>query len=144
MHIILTWNCGISVEVAFLCLLCVCLPSLSTKEWTNQQDNAKTKMGYISLPSILNDIVGTTNYYCVILKMVISDDAIKAIQNGVIPFPCKRRKYCFFLKNQKKNFVFSKPQKNRWVVFFNKNGFISTLLLSKRKKHSSSRQCVVT
>jgi len=43
--------------------------------------------------------------------MVISDDAIKTIQNGVIPFPGKRRKYCFFLKKQKKTFFFQNPKK---------------------------------
>ena len=34
-------------------------------------------MGYISLPLVLNAIIGLTSYYCVILKMVILHDAIK-------------------------------------------------------------------
>ena len=40
-------------------------------------------MGCISLPSNLNAIIGITSYYCVILDMTISHDAIKTIQNGV-------------------------------------------------------------
>jgi len=81
-------------------------------------------MGYISLHSILNVIIGITSYYCVILKMVILHDAIQTIQNGVFLF--------FFLKN-KNLFLFEKPkkhffqtQKNRWVVFL-KPGFFQTL-----------------
>jgi len=42
--------------------------------------------GYISLPSILNAIIGITSYQCVVLKMAILHDAIKTIQNGVFPF----------------------------------------------------------
>jgi len=34
-------------------------------------------MGYISLPSNLNGIIGITSYYCVILKLMILHDAIK-------------------------------------------------------------------
>jgi len=38
---------------AFLCLMCACLPSRTI----DQQHFAKTKMGYISLPSNLNAIM---------------------------------------------------------------------------------------
>jgi len=61
------------------------LPNLTTLEWIDQQLFAKTKMGYISLPSDLNVIIGITSYYCVILKMVILLDAIKPIQNSFFP-----------------------------------------------------------
>jgi len=60
-------------------------------------------MGYMSLPSDFNAIVGISNYYCVILKMVVLHDAIKTIQNGIFVF--------FFLKN-KNLFPFKKIQKN--------------------------------
>jgi len=50
-------------------------------------------MGYISLPSDLNVIIGIRSYYCVILKMVIMHDAIKTIQNRAFVF--------FFLKKNK-------------------------------------------
>jgi len=57
----------------------------------------KTKMGYISLPSILNVIVAITSYYCVILKIVILHDEIKTIQNGVFLLSLKKeQKSCFF------------------------------------------------
>jgi len=42
----------------FFCLLCVWLPSLTTLEWIDQQHFAKIKMGYISLPLLLNAIIG--------------------------------------------------------------------------------------
>jgi len=76
--------------MVFLCLLYACLPSLTVQEWTDQQHFVKTKMGYISLPSILNAIIGITSYYCVILKMVILHDTIKTIQNGVFLFSLKK------------------------------------------------------
>jgi len=41
-------------------------------------------MGYISLPSIFNAVIGMTSYYGVILKMVILHDGIKTIQNDFI------------------------------------------------------------
>jgi len=59
----------------------------------DQKHIAKSKMGYISLSSILNAIIGITSYYCVILKMVILHDAIKTIQNG---------DFVFFLKKEQK------------------------------------------
>jgi len=34
-------------------------------------------MGYVSLPSIFNAVIGITRYYCVLLKMVILHDAKK-------------------------------------------------------------------
>jgi len=54
------WNRRICVGVAYLCLQCAFLPSLTTlMEWTDQQHFAKTKMGYISLTSLLNAIFAT-------------------------------------------------------------------------------------
>ena len=52
----------------------------------DQQHFAKTKMGYISLPSHLNAIIGITSCCCVILQVVILHGAIKTIQNGVFGF----------------------------------------------------------
>jgi len=123
MQINLTWNCGVCVEIVFLCVLCAFLPSLTTLEWIYQQF-AKTKMGYISLPSILNGIIGITSYYRVILKIMILLDVIKAIKNKVFPFSLKKEQNLVSLK-KKKIFL---NQKNRWVVFFLKrNGFFSIL-----------------
>ena len=69
----------------------------------DQQHFAKTKMGYISLPSHLNAIIGIKSYHCVILKMVTVHDAINTIQNRVfVIFIKKRTKTCFFSKNNKK------------------------------------------
>ena len=98
----LTWNCSVCVRVAFLRLLCACLPNLTTLEWIDQQHFAKSKMGYISLPSNLNAIIGITSYYCVMLKMVILHDALKTIQNRV---------FMFFLKKEQKPVSFQKTQK---------------------------------
>jgi len=84
-------------------------------------------MGYIALPSILNAIIGTTSYYCVILKIVALHDGIKTIQNWVFLFSLKKRtESCFFLKN----LFFSKKQKKTGGLFFfeKKNRFFSTLL----------------
>ena len=53
--------------------------------------NTLRKMGYISLASILNAIIGITSY-CVILKKVILHDAIKTNQNVL------KNKYLFFKK----------------------------------------------
>jgi len=47
-------------------------------------------MGYISLPSNLNGIIGMTSYYCVILKITILHDAVKTIKNKVFPFSLKK------------------------------------------------------
>jgi len=71
-------------------------------------------MGYISLPSILNGIIGITSYYRVILKIMILLDVIKAIKNKVFPFSLKKEQNLVSLK-KKKIFL---NQKNRWVVFF--------------------------
>jgi len=47
-------------------------------------------MGYMSLPTILNAIIGITSYYCVILEMVILHNRIKTIYNGVFLFSSKK------------------------------------------------------
>jgi len=98
----LTWNCRVCVEVGFLCLLCACLPNLTTLEWIDQQRFAKTKMGYISLPLNLNAIIGITSHYCVILKIVILHDTMKTIHNGVFVFFFNTNKNLFLVKKNKK------------------------------------------
>ena len=52
MFINLTWKCRVCVCVAFLCLLCALLPSLTNLEWIDQQHFAKTKMGTFLYPQI--------------------------------------------------------------------------------------------
>jgi len=59
-------------------------------------------MGFISLSSNLNAIIGITSCYCVILKIVTLHDAIKTIQNGVLVFFKKEQKSVFFQKKNKK------------------------------------------
>ena len=120
-YINLTWNDRVYVGVAFFCLLCACLPNLTTLEWIDQQHIAKTKVRCISLPSNLNTAISIKSYYCVILKMVILHDAIKTIQNRFL---------CFFLKKEQKH-VFSKKWINEdmWIVFF-KPGFFNPDYLS--------------
>ena len=59
------------------------------------QKFAKTKMGYIPLPSNLNGIIGITSYYCVILKIMILHDTIK---NKVFPFSLKTEQSLVSLK----------------------------------------------
>ena len=61
-------------------------------------------MGFISLSSILNAIIGITSYYCVILKMVILHDAIKNNSECFFCVYLKRTKTYSFLKQQKKFF----------------------------------------
>jgi len=61
-------------------------------------------MGYISVPSILDAIIGITSYYCVILKIVILHDGIKTIQNGVILFSVKKEQNLALKKNKKNGF----------------------------------------
>ena len=105
--------------MAFLCLLCACLPSFATYEWSDQQHFTKTKMGYISLPSVLNARVGITSYYCVILKIVILHDGKTTIQNAVFRFSLKKeRNIVSFQKTKKTLFIFK--QKNRWLFFLKK------------------------
>ena len=104
--------------VAFLCLLRAFLPSLTTLEWIDQQHFAKTKMGYISLPSNLNATIGITSYYCVILKVEILHDAIETIPNGVFVFFFKRAKTCFFWKKTN-----SDLKKQVGCFFLKKTGF---------------------
>ena len=119
MPINLTWNCRVCVQMVFLCLLCAFLPN-TTLEWIDQKF-AKTKMEYISLPSNLNSIIGTTSYYCVILKIMIFHDPIKTIKNKVFPFSKKKiTKLCFFFKKTEKP-VFLKKQKQVGFFFFWKN-----------------------
>jgi len=55
----------------------------------------ENKMRYISLSPNLNAIIGIKSNYCVLLKMVMLHDAIKAIQNGFFVF---NKKNCFFQK----------------------------------------------
>jgi len=61
-------------------------------------------MGYISLPSNLNGILGITSNYCVILIIVILHDAIKTIKNRVFPFSLKKEQNLVSLKKKKKFF----------------------------------------
>ena len=76
-------------------------------------------MAYISLPSDLNAIIGIKSYYFVILKMVISHDAIKTIQRLFVFFPNKEQKPVSFQKKQKKT-----DKKNKTcALFFYKPGF---------------------
>jgi len=85
-------------------------------------------MGYISIPSILNAIIGITSYYCVILKILILDDAIKAIQNAVFPFSLKKGQNLVsfiktkkrFIKTKKRFFFKTKKQVDCFLFFFKK------------------------
>jgi len=72
-------------------------------ELTN--NTVKIKMGFISLPSVLNAIIGITSYYCVILKIVILHDEIKTIQNGIFPFSSKKEQNLVSFQKNKKNWV---------------------------------------
>jgi len=63
-------------------LLCACLPIPTTLELIDQQHLAKTKMGYIYLPSDLKAVIIGITSYCVILKMVTLHDAIKQFRIG--------------------------------------------------------------
>jgi len=65
------------VGVAFLCLVC---PNKDGLHFI------PTKMGYISLPSNMNAIIGIKSYYCVMQKMVILHDAIKHFRIGFCDF----------------------------------------------------------
>ena len=81
-------------------------------------------MRYISLPSILNAIIGITScYYCVILKIVILHDGIKTIQNGVFLFSLKKKKMFFFFKSKKR--YFSKKKTKKQVSFFLNKSFLN-------------------
>jgi len=104
-YINLTWNGRVCVGVTLLCLLCACLPILTTLEWIDQQHIAKTKMGYISLPSNLNARISINSYYCVILKTVILHETIKTIQNKFLRFFFFISKNQFFEKNRLKKRV---------------------------------------
>jgi len=71
-------------------------------------------------------MIGMTSYYCVILQVVILHDAIKTIPNGVLFL--KKNKNLFPFKKNKTTGI-KKSKKNRRVVFFEKNGFFSTLII---------------
>ena len=137
MHINFTWNCRVCVGVVFLCLLCAFLPSLTTYEWTDQQHIAKSKMGYISLSSVSNAIIGIASYYCVILKIVILHVGIKTIQNGVFSCLWKKNKILFLFKKRKKTVFFKRTQKTGGLFVLKKNRFFSTLvrLAASYNKH---------
>jgi len=79
-------------------------------------------MGYISLHSNLNAIIGITSYYYVILQVVVLHDAIKTIQNGVFVLFQKKQKPVSFKKNKKR---IKKTQKNRRVGYFKKRVFLN-------------------
>jgi len=61
---------------------------------------------------------GIPSYYCVILKMVILEDAIKNLGMGLLCFPLKKNKNLFLNKKQKKVL----NTKTQWVDL-KKNGF---------------------
>jgi len=78
----------------------------------NCPKTCKNKDGYISLPLNLNDTIGITSYYCVILKIMILHDAVKTINNMVFPFSLKKKnKILHLLKKNKKTQVFLKKKK---------------------------------
>ena len=115
MYINLTWKCRVCVWVAFLCLLCAFLPSLTTLEWIDQQHFAKTKMGaFFTLKFKCHDRYN---------KLLLCDS-----ENGDIAWCNKNNsewEFCVFLKKNKCLFFFKntkkfalKKTKNRWVVFF--------------------------
>ena len=74
--------------------------------------------------------------------MVILDDAIKIVQNGVFPFSLKKEQILVSFKKTQKNGLFQKKQKNRWVVcFLKKNRFFSTLVsLTSFAKHAREKK----
>jgi len=119
-YINLTWNGRACLGVTFLCLLCACLPNLTTLEWIDQQHIAKMKMGYISLPSNLNAIISIKRYYRVILKTVILHEAIKTIQNRFLRF--------FFEKKNKILFFRKKQIKKTCELFFQTRVFSSLII----------------
>jgi len=51
---------------------------------------------------MLNAIIVTTSFYCVIVKMVILHDAMKTIQNGVLVFFLKKDQNLFLSKRKPK------------------------------------------
>jgi len=121
-YINVKWNGKVCVGVAFFCLLCACLPSPTTLEWIDQQYFAKTKMGYISLPSDLNAILIGITSYCLILKMVILHDAIKQFRIGFLYFFWKKNENLFLFKKTKKRL-----KKTCELLFW--NPFFSILII---------------
>jgi len=75
-------------------------------------------MGYISLLSNLNGIIGITSYYCVILKIMILHDSIKTIKNKVFPLSLKKNKILFLFKKPKKRDFLKKKTKTQMGCFF--------------------------
>jgi len=130
MQINLTWNCRVCVEMVFLCLLCSFLPSLTTLEWIDQKFE-KTKMGYISLPSNLNGIIGITSYYCVILKIMILHNATKTIKNKVFPFSLEKEQNLVSFQKKPGRFFFSCFLNPEWIIHVGGNGiwYITTLVV---------------
>ena len=110
-------NGRVCVRVGFsLFSLCVLAqPYQFGVEWIDQQHFAKTKMGYISLPSNLNAIIYITSHYCVILKMVILHGPIKTIQQGFLCLFLKKIKNVFFQNPKKKDLKNKTPM---WIAFF--------------------------
>jgi len=98
----------------------------------NCPKTCKNKDGYISLPLNLNDTIGITSYYCVILKIMILHDAVKTINNMVFPFS---------LKKKKQNLAsFKKKQENPGVLKKKKNVCFSTLLFDAAVRFVRVRQ----
>jgi len=62
--------------------------------------------------------------------MVILDDEIKTILNGVFLFSLKKEQNVFsFQKNPKNVFYVKNPKKTGGLIFLKKNGFFATLIL---------------
>jgi len=78
-------------------------------------------MGYISLPSNLNGIIGTASFYCVIPKIMTLHDAIKTIKNRVFLFSLKKEQNLVsFQKTPKKTFFLKKNKITGGLFFFEK------------------------
>jgi len=60
--------------------------------------------------------------------MMILYDAIKTIQNRVFVFFLKKEQKPIYLKKQTKESFFSNPKNPGGLLFFEENGFFSTLL----------------
>jgi len=84
-------------------------------------------MGYISLPLNVNAIIGITNYYCVLSKIVVLHDAIKTIQNGVFVFLQNKNENLFFFQKVNKKTVIKKQV---GCIFLKKRVFLNPDYLS--------------
>jgi len=87
-------------------------------------------MGYISLPSILNAKIGVTCHLC---NSENGDTAWRSKNNSEWGLRFPEKKILLRFKKPKK--TFKKNKQNRWVVFFEKIGFFSTLLLNNSHTH---------